>query len=58
VLQGSPGHEGSHFDPNNTGLFQPSEGGMVKSSNACLLAVVAILAASTVALGPIAMFNL
>lgn len=56
-LQGSPGHEASHFDPSSA-LFVPSERNMVLTSNAFLIGMLAVLAAGTFALGPVAMFNL
>lgn len=53
----SPGKEGSHFDP-NCELFVPQEKTMVQTSNACLFAMIGVLAACTYALGPLAVFNL
>ncbi|KAK9821935.1 hypothetical protein WJX81_004592 [Elliptochloris bilobata] len=53
----SPGKEGSHFDP-ACDLFVPSEKNMVRTSNAFNLGMIAVLAACTAALGPLAMFNL
>jgi acyl-lipid omega-3 desaturase len=49
----SPGKEGSHYDP-ACDLFAPSEASMVRTSNACMLGMVALLAASAAALGPLA----
>jgi omega-3 fatty acid desaturase (delta-15 desaturase) len=53
----SPGKNGSHFDPESD-LFVESEGGLIKTSNAFQISFIGILAACTVALGPLAMFNL
>ena len=53
----SPGKDGSHYDP-KCDLFKENEAGMVHTSNAFLLGMTAILAAFTVALGPLAMFKL
>lgn len=53
----SPGKEGSHYDP-ECDLFKESEKGMVGTSNAFLIGMAAILTACTIALGPVAMFNL
>eukprot|EP00890_Picochlorum_soloecismus_P001069 jgi/Picsp_1/1963/NSC_05429-R1_omega-3 fatty acid desaturase len=53
----SPGKNGSHFDPESD-LFVESEGGLIKTSNAFQIGFIGILAACTVALGPLAMFNL
>lgn len=53
----SPGKTGSHYDP-NCDLFKPSERNQILTSNAFMLGMVAVLAACTVALGPLAMFKL
>lgn len=53
----SPGKQGSHYDPKSS-LFAPNEGHLIKTSNKFMLGMVAVLAAATVALGPVAMFNL
>lgn len=53
----SPGKDGSHYDP-KCDLFRENEAGMVKTSNAFLWGMWAILAAFTATLGPIAMFKL
>ena len=48
---------GSHFDP-ECDLFVPSERNMVLTSDACLLAMVGVLAAATAKLGVAAMVGL
>ena len=53
----SPGKDGSHFDP-ECDLFVASEKTMVLTSNACMLAMVGVLAACTAALGPLMMLKL
>lgn len=57
LFKRSPGKDGSHFDP-SCDLFVPSEKTMVLTSNACLLAMLGVLAAGVAALGPLAMFQL
>eukprot|EP00245_Coleochaete_scutata_P002028 TRINITY_DN125_c0_g1_i1.p1 TRINITY_DN125_c0_g1~~TRINITY_DN125_c0_g1_i1.p1 ORF type:complete len:472 (+),score=58.33 TRINITY_DN125_c0_g1_i1:109-1416(+) len=53
----SPGKDGSHFDPDSD-LFNSGERNDVLTSTACWFAMVGILAACTVKLGPLMMFNL
>ncbi|KAG2448543.1 hypothetical protein HYH02_006434 [Chlamydomonas schloesseri] len=53
----SPGKDGSHYDP-ECDLFTPAERNQVLTTNAYMLGMVAVLAACTVKLGPLAMFNL
>lgn len=55
---GSPGHAGSHYDPNNTNLFAPSEKNMVLTSNAFMIAMLGVIGAATYALGFGAVFSL
>lgn len=57
LFSGTAGRSHSHFDPKSD-LFKPSEENMVKTSNAFLLGMIAILGACTVAFGPLAMFKL
>lgn len=57
LFMGVPGKEHSHFDPHSA-LFLPGEEKMVRTSNAFLVGMLGILAACTVALGPVAMFKL
>lgn len=51
LFMGSPGHAHSHFDPDSD-LFKPGEADMIRTSNKFLMGMLAILAASAVALGP------
>jgi omega-3 fatty acid desaturase (delta-15 desaturase) len=53
----SPGKQGSHYDP-ECDLFNASEKGFVLTSNACNIAMLAVLAGATYQLGPLMMFNL
>ncbi|DBA83141.1 TPA: hypothetical protein ACH3X2_006665 [Trebouxia sp. C0005] len=53
----SPGKTGSHYDP-SCDLFVPAEAPLVETSNRFMLGMVTLLAGFTVALGPLAMFNL
>ena len=53
----SPGKTGSHYDP-KCDLFTEAEGPLVLTSNAFMVGMLAVLVASTVALGPLNMFNL
>lgn len=53
----SPGKSGSHYDP-DCDLFTPGERRQVLTSNAFMVGMLAVLAACTVALGPLAMFKL
>jgi acyl-lipid omega-3 desaturase len=53
----SPGKSGSHYSP-SCDLFKPSEKGMVITSDAFMVAMVAVLGYLTTQLGPLAMFNL
>lgn len=53
----SPGKQGSHYDP-ECDLFKPSEKGMVQTTNAFMIGMVALLAACTFKFGALAMFNL
>nr|ACD03846.1 omega-3 fatty acid desaturase [Lobosphaera incisa]AGZ87952.1 plastid omega-3 fatty acid desaturase [Lobosphaera incisa H4301]ART29444.1 omega-3 fatty acid desaturase [Lobosphaera incisa] len=57
LWQRSPGKTGSHYDP-KCDLFVPQEAPMIRTSNAFMLGMLAILGACTYALGPLAMFNL
>ncbi|GBF89180.1 omega-3 fatty acid desaturase [Raphidocelis subcapitata] len=57
LLRRSPGKSGSHYDP-ECDLFVPSERNMVLTSDACLVGMLAVLAACTAKLGVVAMFNL
>lgn len=51
LFRRSPGKDGSHFDP-SCDLFVSGEKTMVQTSNACLLAMVGVLAAGCLAVGP------
>ena len=53
----SPGKTGSHYDP-KCDLFTEGEKGMVLTSNAFMIGMLAVLATLTVNLGPLMMFNL
>eukprot|EP00197_Chlamydomonas_leiostraca_P005565 CAMPEP_0202868098 /NCGR_PEP_ID=MMETSP1391-20130828/10186_1 /ASSEMBLY_ACC=CAM_ASM_000867 /TAXON_ID=1034604 /ORGANISM="Chlamydomonas leiostraca, Strain SAG 11-49" /LENGTH=409 /DNA_ID=CAMNT_0049548215 /DNA_START=47 /DNA_END=1276 /DNA_ORIENTATION=+ len=53
----SPGKTGSHYDPSSD-LFVPAEKPLVITSNTFMIGMIGILAAATVALGPLAMLNL
>lgn len=53
----SPGKNGSHYDP-ECDLFTPGERNMVLTTNAFLIGMLGVLAATTFALGPLAVFNL
>ncbi|CAK0784080.1 sn-2 acyl-lipid omega-3 desaturase (ferredoxin), chloroplastic [Coccomyxa viridis] len=53
----SPGKEGSHYDP-KCDLFTPAEEPLVRTTNAFLKGMLGILVVCTIALGPLAMFNL
>jgi len=57
LFRGSPGHEGSHFDPDSK-LFVPSERKMVNTTNAFLIGWLGVLAACTFKLGIPAMLGL
>ena len=57
LLNRSPGKTGSHIDPKSD-LFTESEGPLIQTSNRFQAAWLALLAGCTVALGPLAMFNL
>ena len=48
---GSPGHEGSHYDPNNTDLFSPAEKNMVLTSNAFMIGMLGVIGTATYSLG-------
>lgn len=51
LFKGSPGKEGSHFDPNNRRLFTEEEGKLISFDNKLLLGHLAIQAALAVTLG-------
>jgi omega-3 fatty acid desaturase (delta-15 desaturase) len=53
----SPGKKGSHFDPNSN-LFEPNERTDVITSTSCWFAMVALLLAMAVAVGPLWIFKL
>lgn len=53
----SPGKEGSHYDP-KCDLFTPQEAPLVKTTNAFMIGMLALLAAGTVAMGPVMMAKL
>lgn len=53
----SPGKTGSHYDPKSD-LFVPTEAKDVITSTTCWVAMLATLAALTVAVGPMWMFKL
>ncbi|KAG2496135.1 hypothetical protein HYH03_005738 [Edaphochlamys debaryana] len=53
----SPGKDGSHYDP-ACDLFTPAEKELVETTNAYMLGMLAVLAACTIKLGPLMMFNL
>ncbi|GFR39618.1 hypothetical protein Agub_g81 [Astrephomene gubernaculifera] len=53
----SPGKTGSHYDP-NCDLFKPSERNDVLTTDAYMVGMLAVLAACTIKLGPLAMINL
>lgn len=57
LWQRSPGKEGSHYDP-ECDLFKPSEKGMVQTSNAFMLGMLAVLGVCAFKFGPLAVFNL
>lgn len=57
LWQRSPGKKGSHYDP-KCDLFTEAEGPLIQTSNAFMIGMLGVLAASTIALGPLAMFNL
>ncbi|PNH06305.1 Omega-3 fatty acid desaturase, chloroplastic [Tetrabaena socialis] len=53
----SPGKEGSHYDP-SCDLFTAGERNQVMTTNAYLIGMLAVLAACTIKLGPLAILNL
>lgn len=57
LLARSPGKTGSHFDP-STDLFVPAERSMILTSNACMLAMVGVLAAVGATLGPLMLLKM
>eukprot|EP00747_Dinoflagellata_sp_TGD_P209748 gnl/TRDRNA2_/TRDRNA2_83122_c0_seq1.p1 gnl/TRDRNA2_/TRDRNA2_83122_c0~~gnl/TRDRNA2_/TRDRNA2_83122_c0_seq1.p1 ORF type:complete len:549 (-),score=71.51 gnl/TRDRNA2_/TRDRNA2_83122_c0_seq1:69-1715(-) len=57
LFRGAPGKSGSHYDPDNTRLFQPSEKKLVIESNICNLSMVGILTLCTVKFGFLAVLK-
>jgi len=57
LMSRSPGKSGSHFDP-NCELFSKSEAKLIKTSNKFFAGMLAILAACTYFLGPLAVLKL